>query len=284
MDEKTLGKRLQLARRRAGLTQQELCQKAGLSYSTLAKIERGAIRSPSVFTVASIANATQTPLEDLLDLRASQLKSPTPAETKKRSKSGVRFVYFDINGVLVRFFHSAFSEIARASDKPADLIETVFWRYNDAVCKGQTSLKELNSTLGKELDIKDFDWQKYYLSNVEAMPGMEDLVRWTAKYYEVGLLSNTMPGFIEALQAEGLIPKVNYTAIVDSSKVGIVKPEPKIYVTAQQLAAMEPAEILFIDESRANLNPADRAGWHVLRFDDYNPEESIERIKQSLAF
>jgi transcriptional regulator with XRE-family HTH domain len=46
LDEKGLGKRLQAARQKAGLTQQTLCQKAGLSYSTLAKIERGAIKSP----------------------------------------------------------------------------------------------------------------------------------------------------------------------------------------------------------------------------------------------
>jgi len=75
VNEKALGKRLQLARKRAGMTQQELCQKAGLSYSTLAKIERGAIRSPSVFTVAAIAQATGTSVEDLLDLESRGLKS-----------------------------------------------------------------------------------------------------------------------------------------------------------------------------------------------------------------
>jgi transcriptional regulator with XRE-family HTH domain len=78
MDEKTLGSRLQLARRRAGLTQQELCQKAGLSYSTLAKIERGAIKSPSVFTVAAIAGATNTSIEDLLNLQRQQTLPPLP--------------------------------------------------------------------------------------------------------------------------------------------------------------------------------------------------------------
>src|SRR3954470_3338656 len=100
MDEKTLGKRLQLARKRAGLTQQELCQKAGLSYSTLAKIERGAIRSPSVFTVANIAAATGSPLEDLLNVQGRSQSSPAPVDTKKRSKTGVRFVFFDVNGTL----------------------------------------------------------------------------------------------------------------------------------------------------------------------------------------
>ena len=88
MDERTLGKRLQLARKRAGLTQQELCQKAGLSYSTLAKIERGAIRSPSVFTVSAIAGATGTPLEDLLGSQSQNTNSPAPP-AKKRSKTGV---------------------------------------------------------------------------------------------------------------------------------------------------------------------------------------------------
>src|SRR3954463_8581383 len=107
MNEKELGKRLQLARKRAGLTQQELCQKAGLSYSTLAKIERGAIRSPSVFTVAAIAEATGVSLETLLDLKNSS-KTPAPADAKKRSKNGVSFVYFDVNGTLVRFYHRAF--------------------------------------------------------------------------------------------------------------------------------------------------------------------------------
>ncbi len=49
MQEKGLGLQLQAARRRCGFTQQQLCQKSGLSYSTLAKIERGAIKSPSIF-------------------------------------------------------------------------------------------------------------------------------------------------------------------------------------------------------------------------------------------
>jgi transcriptional regulator with XRE-family HTH domain len=109
MDEKTLGKRLQLARKRAGLTQQELCQKAGLSYSTLAKIERGAIKSPSVFTVAAISGATGTHIDDLLNIQPQGVNSTTPVTPKKRAKSGVTFVFFDVNGVCVRFLHKAFT-------------------------------------------------------------------------------------------------------------------------------------------------------------------------------
>jgi transcriptional regulator with XRE-family HTH domain len=105
--EKTLGLRLQDARKKAGLTQQELCQKSGLSYSTLAKIERGAIKSPSIFTIQQIAG--------VLGVGVDQLVGPPtngPVMTaKKKSKSGVSFVYFDINGCLVGFFHRAFGKI-----------------------------------------------------------------------------------------------------------------------------------------------------------------------------
>jgi FMN phosphatase YigB (HAD superfamily)/DNA-binding XRE family transcriptional regulator len=272
MDEKTLGKRLQLARKRAGLTQQELCQKAGLSYSTLAKIERGAIKSPSVFTVAAISGATGT------------ANSTTPVTPKKRAKSGVTFVFFDVNGVCVRFLHKAFTEISRQSGKSIDLVETLFWRYNDSVTSGEMQLGEFNEILGRELEIENFDWIPYYMNNVEQMPGINELIAWAAEHYEIGLLSNIMPGFIDLLMQRNIIPNVAYKVIVDSSRVGALKPSPKIYEIAQQLAAVEPSEILTIDDSRSNLVTADRLGWHVVWFDEIRPEESIERARQSLQF
>jgi FMN phosphatase YigB (HAD superfamily)/DNA-binding XRE family transcriptional regulator len=284
MDEKALGRRLQLARRRAGLTQQQLCQKAGLSYSTLAKIERGAIKSPSVFTVAAIAGATNTRFEDLLDIGPQQSGSPAPTSAKKRAKSGVTFVFFDINGVCVRFLHKAFTEVSRQSGKSIDFVETLFWRYNDSVTGGQMPMDEFNQIMARELEIQNFDWIPYYMNNVEQMPGIDQLVKWAEEHFEIGLLSNIMPGFIDLLTQRNIIPNVNYKVIVDSSKVGALKPAPKIYEIAQQLANVEPAEILTIDDSRTNLVSADRLGWHVVWFDEIRPEESIERAKAALEF
>ena len=283
MDEKTLGKRLQLARKRAGLTQQELCQKAGLSYSTLAKIERGAIRTPSVFTVANIAAVTNTPLESLLDL-PNRTDSLGLANTKKRSKTGVRFIYFDVNGVLVRFFHRAFTQITADTGARADLAENLFWRHNDALCRGQLSLESLNNLFNKELDTQGFDWKKHYMESVEPMPEVKDFVNWCAENYQVGLLSNTAPGFLDEMRSRELIPDINYDAMVDSSKVGSVKPEPKIFEVAQELASVASNEILLIDNERPNLTAADRAGWQVLSFDDFDPASSIAQARETLAF
>lgn len=282
MNEEALAKKLQEARRRAGLTQQELCQKAGLSYSTLAKIERGAIKSPSVFTVAAIANATGVTLEELMDVHAAPAP---PAETqKKRSLNGVSFVYIDVNGVLIRFFHRAFSEIAEEAGVGADMVETLFWRHNDAACRGELTLKEFNQLFENELGIVGFDWKKYYMDSVDPMPHIEELVRWISEHYRVGLLTNSMPGFVKELMESNRIPNLPYSVIIDSSEVGAVKPEPAIYEIAQQKAGVEPQEILLIDDGRTNLMSADRLGWHVLWFDDFRPEESLERARQALAF
>jgi HAD superfamily hydrolase (TIGR01509 family) len=281
MNEKALGKRLQEARQKAGLTQQELCQRAGLSYSTLAKIERGAIKSPSVFSVAAIASVCNVPLEELLQ---AELASPTPGSSKKRSATGVSFVYLDVNGVLVRFFHRAFSVIAEEAGVGADIIETLFWRHNDAVCRGELSYEDFNAIFVQELGIQGFDWKRYYMANVDPMPHVEELVSWISQHYRIGLLTNNMPGFTHELLASNRIPNIRYDAVIDSSEVKAIKPEAQIYEVAQQRAGVEAQEILLIDDGRTNLMAADRLGWHVLWFDDFRPEESLERARQALAF
>lgn len=275
MDEKGLGARLQAARVAAGLTQQALCQRAGLSYSTLTKIERGAIKSPSIFTIQTLAGALGTGLDSLMGI------TPAPAG-KLVSRSGVKFVYFDINGCLVRFYHQAFTKLSMESGAPTDAVEEAFWHFNDDVCRGQMSVDEFNKAFAKRLRVKPFDWEEYYLDYVEAIPAMDELVLWAAERYRVGLFTNIMPGFVTALQARELLPMVDYDAIIDSSEVKAIKPEAAMYQAATKAAGVEPHEILLIDNERPNLMAATKSGWHALWFDDFRPEESIGRVRDSL--
>ena len=278
MDEVGLGKSLQLARQAAGITQQELCQRAGLSYSTLAKIERGAIKSPSIFTIQRISQALGV---DLNQLVGTPPKQPQIIN-RQRSKTGVRFVYFDINGCLLRFFHKAFTKLASRTGVGSEAIEAAFWHYNDEVCRGELSMDEFNTRFSEKINVPKIDWMEYYLDAVEPIPEMQELVRWAADNYYVGLLSNIIPGFIDALKQKQLIPNIAYNVIIDSSQAGAVKPEAKIYELAQAKSGVAPHEILLVDDSRANLMAAERMGWHVLWFDDYEPQESVPRIKEAL--
>jgi len=272
-----LARRLQEARQAAGLTQQQLCHKASLSYSTLAKIERGAIKAPSIFTIQQIAGVLGISLDELVGAAPA-----TSQGAKKRSKSGITFVFFDVNGCLVRFFHRAFNKLAEETGAPADLIETTFWHYNDAVCKGEMSMTDFNKELARQLDLEILDWMEYYLDAIDPIPEMHELLRWASQHYDVGLLTNIMPGFIEAMKKQNLIPDVPYSVVVDSSEVGAIKPEKEIYEAAQKLADRPASEILLVDDSRTNIMAAERLGWHILWFDDYQPSQSVERVRQAL--
>jgi len=276
-----LGKRLQQMRQAAGYTQQELCARANLSYSTLAKVERGAIKTPSIFTVVSIAEALGVGLDQLLGIDPSYAHHDT--DSKHVSKSGVRFVYFDLNGCLVRFVHRGFTKLAHDSNQPLDVVESVYMRYDNEVCRGEMSLDELNTVWAERLGIM-VDWKQYYMEAATATPGIDELVKWVAEQYYVGILSNTMPTFIPALRDLGKIPDVRYDAIIDSSVEHVLKPELAIFEAAAARAGVATDQILLIDDTRANLIAAEQLGWRTIWFDQFDPETAIASIREALEF
>lgn len=278
-----LGRAIAQARKKAGLTQQELCARANLSYSTLAKIERGAIKTPSVFTVAAIAEATGTTVEQLAGIVTTQAPV-VPQKDYKTAKNGVTFVYFDVNGVLVRFFQRAFTALAADVGVSADTVEALFWRHNDSVNKGEMTVDEFNNILATHIGVESVSWGDYYLANIDPITEMRECVKWASEHYRVGLMSNIMPGFLPEMLKRDLLPNVEYDAIVDSSQVKAIKPEVAIYEAGARLAGVEPQQIMLIDDGRMNLMAAEKLGWHVLWFDDYRPEESLARIRQALEF
>src|SRR5688572_20418983 len=94
-----LGDKLKQLRESVGLTQQKLANKAGVSYSTVSKLEQGSVRKPSAITLQKLMTALQYDLDILLS------EKPIPhRELKKRQaeirKVPIKFVYFDIGGVL----------------------------------------------------------------------------------------------------------------------------------------------------------------------------------------
>lgn len=280
INEKSLGLRLQDARRSAGLTQQELCQKSGLSYSTLAKIERGAIKSPSIFTIQQIAGALNVGIDEII----GPVTPPEVVQHKKTSKSGISFIYFDINGCLVGFYHRAFKKISVDLNLPLEKVETACWHYNNAVCKGEISIDEYNTELANAFGVETFDWADYYLDSIDPIPEARDLLVWASEHYKVGLLSNIMPGLIDHMLARDLLPNIDYDVIIDSSKVGYIKPEPEIFAVATEKADVQSSEILLIDDSRSNLMTAASEGWRTAWFDDFRPGDSCDNVKQILEF
>jgi FMN phosphatase YigB (HAD superfamily)/DNA-binding XRE family transcriptional regulator len=276
MDEKGLGKRLQKARQDAGLTQQQLCAQANLSFSTLTKIERGAIKAPSIFTIQSIAGALHLTLDELVGSAAK------PARQLHKTRNGASFIFFDVNDCLVHYYQRGFTRLAADLGISYDTLEMCFWRYNDEVCRGNISMSDFNAKLAHEFHVPEVDWTKYYIDAVEPVQQMQDVLKWASENYKVGLLTNIMPGLVSAMKRQGILPDIAYDAIIDSSEVGAIKPEARIFEIAQAQAGVPAEEILFIDDDRANVMAAQKAGWQVMLFDDALPDESAARAREAL--
>ena len=282
--ELVLAKRIQQFRQRCGLTQQGLCYKAHLSYSTLAKIERGAIKAPSIFTIIGIAEALGVSIDELVGIK---LVRPSRAHVQtdrnlKTSKDGIKFVFFDVNGCLVRFYQKAFLMISSEQGIPAERVEAVYWNYSEKINKGIFSMDQFNAHFAKKLGIDVIDWSKYFLEAVSEVPGMEDLLRIVIQNYRIGLFTNIMPGILEELIKLKKVPDLDYDAIVDSSKTGFIKPEKKAFDFAKQISHVSSRDILLVDDTKPNLIAAERQGWHTLLFDYMHPSESIARVKKIL--
>ena len=144
------------------------------------------------------------------------------------------------------------------------------------------TVEEFNEQFAKDLKVEKIDWEDYYLKAVEPIEEMHELVKWASENYLVGLMSNIGKGFIKQMQNAGLLPDVKYDAIVDSSEVGEIKPNPKVYQVAMAKAGVAAEEILLIDDTRGNLIPAQKAGWHVMWFNDYDSQSSAKQARAAL--
>lgn len=277
MDEKGLGARLQHMRRKTGLTQQDLCQQANLSFSTLAKIERGAIKAPSIFTIQAIASALNLTLDELLGQPAHVQRAQ-----RGKSKSGVSFVYFDVNGCLVRFYQRASARVAEDYGLAPEIVEMAYLHYNDEICRGTMTMADFNAAVAARLGLQEIDWGRYYLEASEPLLDMHKAVTWASEHYRIGLLTNIMPGMLDELLKMGKVPSLAYDVIVDSSEVGAIKPEPGIFKHAAERAGVPVDELLLIDDTQGNLVAAEKHGWRVVWFDYARPEESAQHVVEVL--
>ena len=63
---KIISENIKKLRAKLGLTQDDLAKKADIKYTTLMKVESGAVNKPSVQTMAKIAKALGVSIEELI--------------------------------------------------------------------------------------------------------------------------------------------------------------------------------------------------------------------------
>ena len=82
------------------------------------------------------------------------------------------------------------------------------------------------------------------------------------------------------IKNKGLLPPVEWEITIDSTKVGLQKPDPKIFDLAQKQSGVNNSEILFVDNNQKNIDAAEKFGWQTFYYDSSNYKESCRKLNQ----
>jgi len=73
-----------------------------------------------------------------------------------------------------------------------------------------------------------------------------------------------------------------FDVILESSKLGLRKPDPRIYELVCEQLGIEPAEAVFLDDIGANLKPARAMGMTTIKVTD--PDQAIAELESVVGF
>lgn len=282
-----LGEKLAQLRIVRGLTQQQLANQAGVSLSTVSKLEEGSVTKPSARILLKLTGVLDYNLDDLLS------GEPLPAHLRQKphktqsltDKPTIKFVYFDVGGVLVHTESLILHRLSAGVNRPIDQVKAVYYRYISLVHRNKLTPGDLKLLMllklsipfsGKGRQALFRDWADYTEPNLPTQQFATEI----SKRYPIGLISNIGDGGFEGLKRLGVIPKLAYKAVVLSCEVGAIKPEAAMFAIAAAKAGVEPRHILLIDDRKENVLGARAAGWQATWFKEVKTAESITRIRR----
>ena len=155
----------------------------------------------------------------------------------------------------------------------------LFWEeYDRGTLTFDEVLDELSRSKGCDRAVAE-DYRREALDRQEAVPQTAALIRDLKRAgYRLYVLSNMSREFIDFLRRTEIYGC--FDGEVVSCEEGVVKPEPLIYEILLDRFGLDPAETLFIDDRRSNLEAA--AAFGIATFHFREPESSCTQLREML--
>jgi len=100
--------------------------------------------------------------------------------------------------------------------------------------------------------------------------------------FKIGLLSNIPEDLFDLIANKNLLPNIKYSVVVKSGQLKMIKPEKQIFEYALKKSGVLPSQILFIDDTKVNLQAAEGFGFNTYLFNTLNPKQSVAEINNIL--
>ena len=193
----------------------------------------------------------------------------------------MRTVIFDIGGVVIPWRpERAFERVMPMHEVPAFMTRIGFADWNRAN-DGRASIAEAEDELvlrfpDDEVGIRGY--RQHFLQTVTSMvPGTSAIIAELARAgVPVSALTNWSADLFAIARSKfGILDR--FSDIVVSGQVGVVKPDPAIYLLACERLGRAPSRAVFVDDTPENAVAATRAGLTGLTF------TSAGRLREDLV-
>lgn len=208
----------------------------------------------------------------------------------------IRAVLFDFGGVVLSSPFEAFAHYEREHGLPPDLIRTInatnphdnAWAHlerSDVPLHEFVSMFEAEAAaLGHRVD----GWKILELLHGEIRPEMVEAIRrCKAAGLRTACLTNNFRSADDVGSGVGSREPERQAAldevmalfdhVVESSRVGVRKPEPRFYEIALDLVGVDATEAVFLDDLGINLKPARAMGMATIKVVD--PAQALAELE-----
>jgi len=189
----------------------------------------------------------------------------------------IEAVIWDFRGVLTTSLFEAFSRFERDRGLPADIVrrtnaanhlENAWAKFERAEVDMETFDKlfaEESKALGAEVRGKDV----LPLLQGDLRPEMVEALKRIKVRCKTGCITNNLPanamGSTSGRSLYVAEVMVLFDHVIESARIGLRKPDPRIYLMMIDALKVDPAKCVYLDDLGVNLKPAREMGMTTIK-------------------
>jgi putative hydrolase of the HAD superfamily len=203
-----------------------------------------------------------------------------------------RAILWDFGGVILSSPFEAFNRYEVEIGLPKDFIRGLNARNGDTNAwakmeRSEVSLEGFVALFEEEArqhGHKVDGWRILQSLSGDIRPQMVEALRRCKQAFRVACITNNMkhgegPGMARSADKAQAVTEIMmlFEHVVESSKLGVRKPDPRIYQHACDLLGVRPEECIYLDDLGINLKPARALGMRTIKVGD--PDLAIDELQ-----
>jgi putative hydrolase of the HAD superfamily len=192
-------------------------------------------------------------------------------------------VIWDFGGVFTSSPFEAFNRLEAEMGAPKDHIRRVNATNHHETAWALFERNEIDTARFDQLFLEESTALGFAIRGADVLPKLSGELRprmvaalkTCKQHFKVGCITNNVvsmhsPGQNEIQQAAGAMGQVMplFDAIIESSKAGVRKPDPRIYAMMCDLLAVAPEHCVYLDDLGINCKPAAALGMKAIKVID----------------